>query len=200
LRFGTFSIAAVDPETGEIGVAVTSRVPCVGNIVPHVRVGVGAVATQALTRVEYAEELLDMLAAGATPADALKQALAADPSREQRQVAVIAPDGRSAQHTGKATQPWAGHRAGRGYVAQGNILVGADVLEAVARSFERTEGSGRRLAERLIEALAAGDAAGGDRPRSCSPAAPTREHETGARALNLGAGFCIDAVDRKRGG
>jgi uncharacterized Ntn-hydrolase superfamily protein len=163
LRVGTFSIAAVDAETGEIGIAVTSRVACIGSIVPHVREGVGVVATQALIRMEYGDELLKLLEAGTSPADALKQALAADPLSVERQIGIITANGRSAQHTGHAAIPWAGQRAGRGYIAQGNVLVGADVLAAVARTFERTENTGRRLAERLIEALAAGDEAGGDR-------------------------------------
>lgn len=162
LRFSTFSIAATDPTTGETGVAVTTRVPCVGNAVPHVRAGVGALATQAFTRVEYGQEVLDLLARGVAPEEALRRALAADTLAAQRQVGVIALDGRSAQHTGAGTSPWAGHRAGRRYVTQGNLLVGPQVLEAVARSFEGTEGSGRHLADRLIEALAAGHAAGGD--------------------------------------
>ncbi|HEX2188658.1 MAG TPA: DUF1028 domain-containing protein [Longimicrobiaceae bacterium] len=162
LRFATFSIAAVDSATGESGVAVTTRVPCVGNAVPHVRAGVGAVATQAFTRVEYGPELLDALARGTAPGEALRRALAGDTLAAQRQVGVIGADGRSAQHTGAGTSPWAGHRAGRRYVTQGNLLVGPQVLEAVARSFEATEGSGRHLADRLVEALAAGQAAGGD--------------------------------------
>ena len=162
LRFSTFSIAAVDPATGESGVAVTTRVPCVGNAVPHVRAGVGAVATQAFTRVEYGPELLDLLGRGVAPEAALRQLLAADTGAAQRQVGVVALDGRSAQHTGAKTNPWAGHRAGTNFVTQGNLLVGPQVLEAVARSFTSTEGSGRHLADRLIEALAAGQAAGGD--------------------------------------
>ncbi|HEX2095599.1 MAG TPA: DUF1028 domain-containing protein [Longimicrobiaceae bacterium] len=161
-RFSTFSIAAVDPATGESGVAVTTRVPCVGNAVPHVRAGVGALATQAFTRVEYGPEVLELLARGMAPEEALRRTLAADTGAAQRQVGVVALDGRSAQHTGARTNPWAGHRAGRNYVTQGNLLVGPQVLEAVARSFEATEGSGRHLADRLIEALAAGQAAGGD--------------------------------------
>lgn len=160
---GTFSIAAVDAETGELGVAVTSRVPCVGNIVPHVRVGVGAVATQALIRIEYGTELLDLLAAGMSPADALERALVQDAGRDHRQVGIIAAGGGSAQHTGRSAIAWAGQRSGRGYVTQGNVLVGGDVLEAVSRSFEKTAATGMPLAERLIEALAAGDVAGGDR-------------------------------------
>lgn len=162
LEFSTFSIAAVDPATGEVGVAVTTRVACVGNGVPWVRAGVGAVATQANTRTDYGNELLDLLAGGATAADALARAVGADSGRARRQVGVIGLKGGSAQHTGDGTNAWAGHRSGRNYVTQGNLLVGPQVVEAVARSFERTEGSERHLADRLIEALAAGQAAGGD--------------------------------------
>jgi uncharacterized Ntn-hydrolase superfamily protein len=162
LRFGTFSIAAVDPETGEVGVAVTSRVACVGNIVPHVRVGVGAVATQAMTRIQYGHELLDLLEAGVDAQQALRDRLREDSEQAYRQVGVIAADGRSAQHTGRETYGWAGHRAGRNYITQGNLLVDDDVLRAVARSFEASHNSGRHLADRLIEALAAGEAEGGD--------------------------------------
>lgn len=161
-RFATFSIAAVDPATGESGVAVTTRVACVGNAVPWVRAGVGAVATQAFTRVEYGPELLDLLAGGVAPQEALRRTVAADTGAAQRQVGVIAMDGRGAQHTGERANAWAGHRAGQNYVTQGNLLVGAGVLEAVAASFEGTAASGRHLADRLIEALAAGQAAGGD--------------------------------------
>lgn len=162
LRFSTFSIAAVDQATGESGVAVTTRVACVGNAVPHVRAGVGAVATQAFTRVEYGPELLDMLAAGADPSEALALALGGDTLEAQRQVGVIALDGRRAQHTGSRTIAWAGHRAGPGYVVQGNLLRGDFVLDSVAAAFERSATSGRHLADRLIEALAAGHGAGGD--------------------------------------
>lgn len=160
--FATFSIAAVDRNTGESGVAVTTRVPCVGNGVPHVRAGVGAVATQASTRVEYGVELLDLLAGGNSPEEALRSRVADDEMAERRQVGVIALDGRSAQHTGSGTSAWAGHRSGTDYVTQGNLLVGPEVLEAVARSFEASASSGRHLADRLIDALAAGQEAGGD--------------------------------------
>lgn len=163
LVFHTFSIAAIDPRTGEVGVAVTTRVPCVGNGVPWVRKGVGAVATQASTRTEYGNELLDALAMGEAPDAALKRLLAADNGFQSRQVGVISIDGSSAQHTGTGPNAWAGHRAGRNYVTQGNILVGPEVVEAVARSFESTEGAPRHLADRLIDALAAGHALGGDK-------------------------------------
>jgi uncharacterized Ntn-hydrolase superfamily protein len=161
--FHTFSIAAVDPRTGEVGVAVTTRVPCVGNGVPWVRKGVGAVATQASTRTEYGTELLDALAKGEAPDAALKRLLAADSGFEQRQVGVIAIDGRSAQHTGAGPGAWAGHRAGKYYVTQGNILVGPQVIDAVAKDFEASEGSPRHLADRLISALDAGFELGGDK-------------------------------------
>jgi uncharacterized Ntn-hydrolase superfamily protein len=163
LHFHTFSIAAIDPRTGEVGVAVTTRVPCVGNGVPWVRAGVGAVATQANTRTEYGNELLDALARGEAPDEALRGLLARDSAAQSRQIGVIGRDGRSAQHTGSSAQPWAGHRAGRNYVTQGNILVGPEVLEAVGKSFEATENEPRHLADRLISALAAGHELGGDR-------------------------------------
>ena len=162
LQFHTFSIAAVDPATGESGVAVTTRVPCVGNGVPWVRAGVGAVATQAWTRVEYGPELLEMMAGGLTAREALDRAVATDTMASHRQIGAIGLDGVGAQHTGDSTIAWAGGRSGPNYVAQGNLLVGPEVVEAVGRSFEATAGSGRHLADRLIEALAAGQAAGGD--------------------------------------
>jgi uncharacterized Ntn-hydrolase superfamily protein len=162
LRFATFSIAAVDPATGEVGVAVTTRVACVGNAVPWVRAGVGAVATQAYTRVEYGPDLLDLLARGVPATEALERAVAADSGAARRQVGVIGIAGGSAQHTGSGTTAWAGHRSGATYVTQGNLLTGPEVLEAVANQFESTAASGRHLADRLIDALAAGHAGGGD--------------------------------------
>jgi uncharacterized Ntn-hydrolase superfamily protein len=162
LNFATFSIAAIDPRTGESGVAVTTRVPCVGNGVPWVRAGVGAVATQANTRTEYGLGLLDLLASGVAPDAALQRLLAADSGASTRQVGVIAMDGRSATHTGTATTQWAGGKQGRTYVTQGNLLVSGATIAAVAASFEASEGTPRHLADRLIDALAAGHAAGGD--------------------------------------
>ncbi|MGH8311285.1 MAG: DUF1028 domain-containing protein, partial [Steroidobacteraceae bacterium] len=162
LIFSTFSIAAIDPRTREVGVAVTTRNPCVGNAVPWVRVGVGAVATQANSRTQYGDELLAALGNGEDPDAALRRLLAADSAARSRQIGVIALDGRAAQHTGSAAQAWAGHRRGATYVTQGNILVGPQVLEAVARTFEASESSGRHLGDRLVEALAAGHAQGGD--------------------------------------
>lgn len=164
-NFHTFSIAAVDPETGESGVAVTTRNPCVANGVPWVRVGVGAVATQARTRTQYGEELLSRLASGMTAEEALRDRLAEDESADFRQVGVVGLSGGVAQHTGSETRYWAGHRAGPDYAAQGNLLVGPEVVDAVAGDFERTRGTGLSLADRLISALEAGQAAGGDARR-----------------------------------
>ena len=171
LNFSTFSIAAIDPRTGESGVAVTTRVPCVGNGVPWVRAGVGAVATQANTRTEYGNELLDRIAAGLTPDSALKAVLAADSGAASRQVGVIAVDGRSATYTGSTTTQWAGGRQGRNYVTQGNLLVSGATIDAVAASFEASDGAPRHLADRLIDALAAGHAAGGDARKGRSQSA-----------------------------
>ena len=106
-----------------VGVAVTTRNACVGNGVPWVRKGVGAVATQASTRTEYGYELLDLMEQGVSPEEALAQRLAEDENSARRQIGVISVDGRSAQHTGTRSQ-WAGHRAGPNYVAQGNTWSG----------------------------------------------------------------------------
>ncbi len=168
VEFHTFSIVAVDPRTGETGVTVTTRNPCVGNGVPWVRPGVGAVATQGGTRLEYGNDLLDLMQKGVSPKDALDQVVAADAGRESRQVGVIGVDGRSAQWTGKgqygneANGDHINMRTGPHFAAQGNSLLVPEVIDAVANTFQASEGSHRHLADRLIEALAAGHALGGD--------------------------------------
>ena len=168
LEFHTFSIIAVDPGTRETGVAVTTRNPCVGNIVPWVRAGVGAVATQGGARAEYGPELLDLLAQGIAPKDALDRVVASDSDRERRQVGVISVDGRSAQWTGKGQYgaesrgDWVAETSGPTFAVQGNSLVSPDVVKAVAAAFRASEGSPRHLADRLIEALDAGQRLGGD--------------------------------------
>ncbi len=168
LEFHTFSIVAVDPKTRETGVAVTTRNPCVGNAVPWVRAGVGAVATQGGTRVEYGPDLLELLSRGVSPKDALDKLVAEDMDRERRQVGVIAVDGRSAQWTGSGQRgaenrgDWVAERSGPTFAVQGNSLVSLDVVSAVATAFQASEGSPRTLADRLIEALSAGQMLGGD--------------------------------------
>jgi uncharacterized Ntn-hydrolase superfamily protein len=162
-QYSTFSLCAIDPATGQSGAAVTTRVPFVGRAVPHVRAGVGAVCTQASTMVEFGPRGLDLLAKGVEPKDALAQLLATDEQRESRQVGIIDMKGRSAAHTGKQNNAWAGSRQGKTYTTQANIMVGPEVLDAVASTFEASEGSGMPLAERMILALEAGYAKGGDK-------------------------------------
>jgi len=162
-QYSTFSLCAIDPATGQSGAAVTTRVPFVGRAVPWVRAGVGAVCTQASTVVEYGPRGLDLLAKGVEPQAVLSQLLADDTARESRQVGVIDMKGRAAAHTGKQNGNWAGSRQGRNYTVQANIMVGPEVVEAVAATFESTEGTAMPLAERMILALEAGQAKGGDR-------------------------------------
>jgi uncharacterized Ntn-hydrolase superfamily protein len=168
LEFHTFSIVAIDPRTGESGVAVTTRRPCVGNAVPWVRAGVGAVATQGGTRLEYGNDLLDLLEQGIPPREAMDRVVAADEGRERRQVGVIDMQGRTAQWTGsgqygaEADGDWVSERTGVHYAVQGNSLVDVAVVDRVAETFEASEGSYRHLADRLIEALDAGQRLGGD--------------------------------------
>jgi uncharacterized Ntn-hydrolase superfamily protein len=162
-QYSTFSLCAIDPITGQSGAAVTTRVPFVGRAVPHVRAGVGAVCTQASTVVEYGPRGLDLLAKGVEPQAVLQQLLADDRQRESRQVGVINMKGVGAAHTGKNNGNWAGSRQGPNYTVQANIMVGPEVVEAVATTFEATEGSGMPLAERMILAMEAGQSTGGDR-------------------------------------
>lgn len=162
-QYSTFSLCAIDPATGQSGAAVTTRVPFVGRAVPHVRAGVGAVCTQASTVVEYGPRGLDLLAKGVEPQAVLAQLLADDAGRESRQVGVIDMKGRGAAHTGRSNGNWAGSRQGPNYTVQANIMVGPEVVEAVAATFEATEGTGMALAERMILAMEAGQAKGGDR-------------------------------------
>jgi uncharacterized Ntn-hydrolase superfamily protein len=157
----TFSIVAADPEAGEVGVAVASRFFAVGTVVPHARAGVGAVATQSFANTTYGPRGLELLERGLTPEEAVAVLLRADEGREQRQVGVVAADGRSATYSGTGCNAWAGGRSGPGYAVQGNILTGEEVVAAMERAFLGS--AGKPLAERLFAALAAGDAAGGDK-------------------------------------
>ena len=160
--YSTFSLCAIDPATGQSGAAVTTRVPFVGRAVPHVRAGVGAVCTQASTMVEYGPRGLDLMAKDVEPSAAIAELLSGDEQRESRQLGMIDMKGRSAAHTGKGNNFWAGSRQGKTYTVQANIMVGPEVVEAVAATFEATEGTGLPLAERMILAMEAGQAKGGD--------------------------------------
>jgi uncharacterized Ntn-hydrolase superfamily protein len=157
---GTFSIVAADLEAGEVGCAVQSRYFSVGSVVPWVRAGVGACASQASAVAVYGARALDELAAGAAPEQALEGVLAGDDERETRQLGIVTADGRAAAFTGAECLDWAGHRVGAGFAAQGNILAGEAVVDEMARAFEETVGP---LVDRLVAALEAGQAAGGDK-------------------------------------
>ncbi|HEX6988723.1 MAG TPA: DUF1028 domain-containing protein [Bacillota bacterium] len=160
VRPSTFSIVGYDPETGDLGIAVASKFLAVGAVVPWARAGVGAVATQSYANTAYGTRGLDLMALGLRAEDTLKHLVGDDPDRERRQVGLVDARGGTATFTGSGCHEWAGGRTGPGYAAQGNILVGPQVVESMARAFESTRGP---LAERLLAALAAGDEAGGDR-------------------------------------
>ena len=159
VRRGTYSIVARDPATGELGVAVQSHWFSVGSIVTWARPGVGAVATQSIAEPAYGPHLLDRLAAGAVPGNALAAELAGDELARFRQVAVVDAKGRIAAHTGDGCMLHAGDRAGDGFSAQANLMASPDVWPAMAKSFEAASGP---LARRLLAALDAAEAAGGD--------------------------------------
>lgn len=155
----TFSIVGCDPETGEVGVAVESKFFAVGSVVPWAKAGAGAVATQAFANTSYGPRGLELLAEGNTAKETLELLLADDPDAQQRQVGIVDAQGQSSSFTGTECTAWAGHVAGRYFTAQGNILVGEETVREMARAFQETEGA---LAEKLMAALEAGQAAGGD--------------------------------------
>lgn len=156
----TFSIAAYDPEAEEWGVAVESRAFTVGAIVPWAQAGVGAIATQARTNMSYGPRGIALLKRGYSPSQTIRRLTSADPDRDSRQLAVVDARGRSANYTGGDCMPWAGGIAEKNFTVQGNILAGEGVVKAMARAFKRGKG---KLARRLLAALDAGQAAGGDR-------------------------------------
>jgi uncharacterized Ntn-hydrolase superfamily protein len=156
----TFSIIARDPETGDLGGAVQSKFLGVGGVVLHGRAGIGMVATQAWANVSYGPRGLALLEAGASARQALDVLIGADDQPGQRQAAVVDAGGRAAAHTGGECPDWAGHHTGDGVTCQGNILVSGATVEAMAAAFR--EGAGLPFPERLVAALDAGQAAGGD--------------------------------------
>ena len=157
----TFSIVAIDPATGDLGIAVASRYFAVGAVVPWAEAGVGAIATQAGVNVGYGPRGLELLRQGLTAQQVLDKLMAEDtfPRKDARQVAVVDAKGNIAVFTGDAASAWRGHLKGRTWSAQGNILVGQHVVEAMGRAFDATNDE---LAEKLYAALKAGDEAGGD--------------------------------------
>ena len=156
----TFSIVAFDPANGDLGVAVASKFPCVGAVVPWARAGVGAVATQAWANTDFGPDGLRLMAGGMPAGPALDAVLEGDDGRDERQVGFVDAAGGAATFTGSGCVEWAGGVSGEHFAAQGNILAGAGVVDAMARAFGSADGE---LCDRLLTALMAGDAAGGDR-------------------------------------
>jgi uncharacterized Ntn-hydrolase superfamily protein len=156
----TFSIVACDLKAQTWGIAVASKFPAVGSVVPWAIAKVGAIATQALANTSYGPDGLDLLAGGLPAQQALDQLLASDPGREHRQVGIVDREGNSATFSGKLCMEWAGGISHPGYAIQGNILAGPEVVRQMETAFLRTSGD---LAERLLTALEAGNRAGGDR-------------------------------------
>jgi len=162
----TYSIAAygLDESSGDRqpvwGIAVASKFPAVGAVVPWAAAGAGAVATQAFANTAYGPAGLELMKSGCPAEEALERLLANDPDREQRQIGLVDAAGNSATHTGKNCFAWAGGLAGSGFAVQGNILVGEGVIRTMAGTFLSTGGS---LVDRLYAALLAGDRTGGDR-------------------------------------
>ena len=156
----TFSIVACDMSAGQWGVAVQSKFLAAGAVVPFAQAGVGAVASQANANGSFGPRGLALLAQGASAQEVVAQLLLDDPGRDTRQLGVVDSQGRAAAHTGQRCMDWAGHHVGDGYCCQGNILAGAAVVAEMARAFESTGGM---LGGRLVAALEAGQAAGGDR-------------------------------------
>lgn len=180
----TFSIVCRDPATGDFAVGVTTMPRAVRRHCPFARAGVGAVSTQALTNSTYGPRGLDLMTEGKTPEEAIALLIAEDRGRDQRQVAMI--DGRNppSAHTGSRCLQYAGHIVGADYGVQGNLLVSRATLEAVERAFQETPGS---LAGRVIAALIAGKAAGGDRRghSSCAVIVASKRAEDGKLLIDL---------------
>jgi uncharacterized Ntn-hydrolase superfamily protein len=157
----TYSIAACDLAAAQWGVAVQSKFLAVGSVVPWAEPAIGAVATQAYANPRFGRDGLALLREGLDADEVVQRLVAADEGRNERQVGVVDARGAAAAHTGSDCIDWAGHRTGDCYAAQGNLLVGAETVDALATTFEAT--AGQSLAVRLLECLAAAQRAGGDR-------------------------------------
>ncbi len=177
----TYSIAACDLEAGQWGVATQSKVLGVGSVVPWAEPGVGAIATQAYANPRYGPEGLALLREGLNAEEVVERLTAADEGRDHRQVGVVDGQGRGASFTGGECMDWAGGRTGECYAAQGNILVSAETVDAIAETFERAQGT---LAERLLDCLDAAQAAGGDRRGQQSAALLVVERDGGYAGLS----------------
>src|SRR5918995_6684627 len=157
----TYSIVACDRDAGQWGVGVQSKFLAVGSVVPWAEPHVGAIATQAYANPRYGPEGLALLRDGLDAETVAARLTGADEGRAERQLGVVDAEGRAASYTGEECLDWAGGQTGPGYAAQGNILVSAETVDALAETFERSAGA--LLAERLLDCLDAAQSAGGDR-------------------------------------
>jgi uncharacterized Ntn-hydrolase superfamily protein len=178
----TYSIAACDLGAGQWGVATQSKFLAVGSVVPWAEPHAGAIATQAYANPRYGPEGLRLLRDGLSAAEAIEQLTKADESRDHRQLGIVDANGDGATYTGAECMEWAGGIAGPGFAAQGNILVSEATVAALAETFAAT--AGRPLAERLLECLAAAQAAGGDRRGQQSAALLVVERDGGYGSLS----------------
>ena len=177
----TYSIAACDLEAGQWGVATQSKFLAVGSVVPWAEPKVGAIATQAYANPRYGSDGLKLLRDGLSAEEVVERLTSADEGRDQRQLGVVDREGRSASFTGAECLEWAGGRTGPCYAAQGNILVSAETVDAIAETFESSKGT---LAERLLDCLDAAQAAGGDRRGQQSAALLVVEEDGGYAQLS----------------
>jgi uncharacterized Ntn-hydrolase superfamily protein len=177
----TYSIVACDLPTGQWGVATQSKFLAVGSVVPWAEAEVGAVATQSYANPRYGPDGLRLMRDGLSAEDALARLTEADDGRDQRQAGIVDAQGRAASFTGPGCLDWAGGRTGHCYAAQGNILVSGATVDALAETFESSSGP---LAERLIDCLAAAQAAGGDRRGQQSAALLVVERDGGYAGLS----------------
>ena len=177
----TYSIAACDLEAGQWGVATQSKFLAVGSVVPWAEPKVGAIATQAYANPRYGSDGLKLLRDGFSAEEVVERLTSADEGRDQRQLGVVDREGRSASFTGAECLEWAGGRTGPCYAAQGNILVSAETVDAIAETFESSRGT---LTERLLDCLDAAQAAGGDRRGQQSAALLVVEEDGGYAQLS----------------
>jgi len=177
----TYSIAACDLDAGQWGVATQSKFLAVGSVVPWAEPRVGAIATQAYANPRYGSEGLGLLREGLSAEEVVQRLTAADEGRDQRQLGIVDREGRSASFTGAECLDWAGGRTGPCYAAQGNILVSAATVDAIAETFESSTGT---LAERLLDCLDSAQAAGGDRRGQQSAALLVVEQDGGYAKLS----------------
>jgi uncharacterized Ntn-hydrolase superfamily protein len=178
----TYSIVGCDPERRRWGVAVQSKFLAVGSLVAWAEPQVGAIATQAWANPRYGPQGLALLRDGSSADAVVEQLVAGDEGRAERQVGIVDRQGRGAAWTGPECRDWAGHRTGECYAAQGNILVGAETVDALAETFAAS--AGRPLAERLLDCLAAAERAGGDRRGQQSASLLVVERDGGYNGLS----------------